>query len=96
LFQHPFGRVTITNNRQFWNVIAYIHQNPQKHKFIEDFRDWKYSSYEILIADQPTKLRRDTFLDWFGGKQQYLDVHEQWVTEAKVSGLQRTITIDDE
>src|SRR5258705_6760387 len=27
LFQHPFGRVPITSDRQFWNVIAYIHQN---------------------------------------------------------------------
>jgi hypothetical protein len=24
LFQHPFGRVPITSDRQFWNVIAYI------------------------------------------------------------------------
>jgi hypothetical protein len=23
LFQHPFGRVPITTDRQFWNVIAY-------------------------------------------------------------------------
>ena len=40
LFQHPFGRVPITTDRQFWNVIAYIHQNPQKHGFVKDFRDW--------------------------------------------------------
>ena len=25
LFQHPFGRIPITSDRQFWNVIAYIH-----------------------------------------------------------------------
>jgi hypothetical protein len=31
LFQHPFGRVPITTDRQFWNVIAYIHQNPHPH-----------------------------------------------------------------
>ena len=29
LFQHPFGRVLVTSDRQFWNVIAYIHQNSQ-------------------------------------------------------------------
>ena len=82
LFQHPFGRVPITNERQFWNVIAYIHQNPQKHKFVEDFRDWKYSSYGILISDKPTKIQREIVLDWFGGKQPYLDLHAQWITEA--------------
>jgi len=45
LFEHPFERISITTDKQFWNVIAYIHQNPQKHGFVKDFRDWKYSSY---------------------------------------------------
>lgn len=82
LFQHPFGRVPITTDRQFWNVIAYIHQNPQKHKFVKDFRDWKWSSYGIILAEKPTKLKRDTVLDWFGGKESYLELHQQWVSDA--------------
>jgi len=82
LFQHPFGRVPITTDRQFWNVIAYIHQNPQKHKFVDDFRDWKWSSYGVLLSEKPTKLNRDVVMEWFGGKQEYLDLHSQWVTDA--------------
>lgn len=82
LFQHPFGRVPITTDRQFWNVIAYIHQNPQKHKFVKDFRDWKWSSYGIILAKDPTKLQHDLVLDWFGGKQGYLELHKEWVTDA--------------
>jgi putative transposase len=82
LFQHPFGRVPITTDGQFWNGIAYIHQNPQKHKFVKDFRDWKWSSYGVLLSDKPTKLQRDTVLDWFGGKDGYLKLHEDWVTDA--------------
>jgi putative transposase len=82
LFQHPFGRVPITTDGQFWNVIAYIHQNPQKHKFVKDFRDWKYSSYGILLSDKSTKLQRTVVFDWFGGKEGYLKLHEEWVTDA--------------
>lgn len=82
LFEHPFGRVPITTGRQFWNVIAYIHQNPQKHKFVQDFRDWKWSSYGIILVEKPTKLRRDAVLNWFGGKENYLELHEQWVSDA--------------
>jgi hypothetical protein len=82
LFQHPFGRVPITTDRQFWNVIAYIHQNPQKHKFVKDFRNWKWSSYGIIPAQKPTKLKRDIVLDWFGGKESYLELHQQWVSDA--------------
>jgi REP element-mobilizing transposase RayT len=83
LFQHPFGRVPITSDRQFWNVIAYIHQNPQKHKFVDDFRDWKWSSYGIITAEKPTRLKREFVIDWFGGKDQYLELHKHWVTEAE-------------
>jgi len=82
LFQHPFGRVPITTDRQLWNVIAYIHQNPQKHRFVKDFRDWKWSSYGLILAEKPTKLRRDIVLEWFGGKESYLDLHKQWVSDA--------------
>jgi putative transposase len=81
LFQHPFGRVPIKTDRQFWNVIAYIHQNPQKHKLIKDFRDWKWSSYGIHLSDRPTSLNREVVMDWFGGRQGYLDLHAQWVSD---------------
>jgi REP element-mobilizing transposase RayT len=83
LFQHPFGRVPITSDRQFWNVIAYIHQNPQKHKFVQDFRDWIYSSYGIILAEKKTIIKRDEVMNWFGTKDDYLSLHNQWVTDAQ-------------
>ena len=83
LFQHPFGRVRVTSDRQFWNVVAYIHQNPRKHKFVDDFREWKWSSYSSLLSDRPTHLKRAAVLDWFGGPQRYVALHAQWVTEAE-------------
>jgi len=82
LFEHPFRRVPITTDRQFWNVIAYIHQNPQKHRFVKDFRDWKWSSYGIIPTGEPTKLKREVVLDWFGGEHSYLELHKQWVSDA--------------
>ncbi len=83
LFQHPFGRVMIKSERQLWNAIAYIHQNPQKHRFVDDFRDWQYSSYHAILSEKPTRLQRDVVIEWFGGAQQYLDLHAQWVTDAE-------------
>jgi hypothetical protein len=85
LFQHPFGRVPITTDRQFWNVIAYIHQNPQKHGFVKDFRDWKYSSYGVILTPngKPTVLKREEVMKWFGTRDDYLSLHNQWVTDAQ-------------
>ena len=83
LFQHPFGRVPITSDRQFWNVIAYIHQNPQKHKFVNDFRDWKYSSYGIILSDRKTSVNRNKVMERFGNREEYLKLHAHWVTDAE-------------
>jgi hypothetical protein len=83
LFEHPFGRVPITDDRQFWNVIAYIHQNPQKHKFVKDFREWKYSSYGVILSDKRTIVQRDEVMKWFGNRDEYLSLHSDWVTEAQ-------------
>jgi hypothetical protein len=83
LFQHPFGRVPITSDRQFWNVIAYIHQNPQKHGFVKDFRDWKYSSYGIILNEKHTVINRGEVMRWFGTKDDYLSLHTQWVSDAQ-------------
>ncbi len=73
----------VTNDRQFWNVIAYIHQNPQKHGFVKDFRDWKYSSYGLILSGTSPRVRSTCVLDWFGGTDQYLKLHSQWVTDAQ-------------
>lgn len=93
LFQHPFGRVPITSDRQFWNVIAYIHQNPQKHGFVEDFRTWKYSSYGLILAPDGKRIliKRQEVMKWFGTKDNYLSLHSQWVTDAQA----KWVTGDD-
>ena len=83
LFEHPFGRIPIKNDRQFWTVIAYIHQNPQKHKFVDDFRDWKYSSYGIMLSTKHTIVKRDKVIKWFGNKDNYLSLHKDWVAGAQ-------------
>lgn len=89
LFQHPFGRSVITSDGYFWNAIAYIHQNPQKHHLAQDFRQWKWSSYHDILSDTPSFVARQTVLDWFGGRQQYEELHTQWAEDAKTKWLAR-------
>lgn len=83
LFQHPFGRVPITSTRQFWNVVAYIHQNPQKHGFVRDFRDWKYSSYGVVLTNQRSVINRAQVMKWFGNREDYVSRNQEWVTDAQ-------------
>ncbi len=56
LFQHPFGRVIVTDRGQFRNTMLYIRLNPRKHGFADDFRRWMHSSYPLLVSGAPTFL----------------------------------------
>ena len=66
LFERPFKRIPITSERYFTQLVTYIHQNPQRHGLISDFRQWPYSSYSTLFSDKPTLLNQDGVLNWFG------------------------------
>jgi putative transposase len=65
-------------------LIVYIHRNPQKHGFVEDFRDWPFSSYHALMSDKPTHVQRDTVLNWFGGAQNVTAMHSSEITDKDV------------
>ncbi len=76
LFQERFGRKLITNESYYTGVIFYIHSNPQKHKLINDFTKYPYSSYQSLLSTMPTMLMREQVLNWFGNKEQFEKFHK--------------------
>ena len=64
-------------------MIAYVHQNPQKHGFVKDFRDWKYSSYGVILMGKATVIKRAEVMQWVGSGDDYLSLHNQWVNDAQ-------------
>ncbi|MGD9406388.1 MAG: transposase [Anaerolineae bacterium] len=79
LFQRPFGRIEVTSDSYFAWLVVYIHHNPQRHGFVDDFRDWPYSSYQAHLSTKPTQLRREVVLSWFDGSRGFTMAHEATV-----------------
>ena len=77
----------VTTDAHFTVLIAYIHQNPQKHGFVRDFRDWPYSSYHAMLSTKQTRLQHDEVLAWFGGVEQFDKFHQHEVETAKIALL---------
>lgn len=77
LFEHPFHRKPVDHERYFWRLIAYIHRNPQRHSFVEDFRDWPFSSYGAFLADRPTRVQRAAVLEGLGGRERFVVLHAE-------------------
>jgi hypothetical protein len=87
LFQEHFGRIEVTSDEYFTNLIFYIHFNPQKHGFVNDFRDWPWSSYSAFLSSRPTKLQRDEVLAWFDGREPLAQFHRGAVGEKLIASL---------
>ena len=87
LFESPFRRKLVDNDRYFTALVVYIHRNPQKHAFVTDFRDWPHSSYQAVVSGKPTRVQRDTVLDWFGGRMGFEELHLAGVDEAVIEPL---------
>ena len=87
LFEHPFGRVPVTSESYLVHLVTYIHQNPQKHGFVTDFRTWPHSSYHAVLSQQATHLERDEVLAWFQGPAGFEEAHRHMVSGAQIAPL---------
>lgn len=87
LFEERFGRIVVTSDAYFCQLVFYIHFNPQKHGFVDDFRQWPWSSYHTLIASAETRLNRTEALEWFGGTRQYEEFHRGMLDEKRLAEL---------
>lgn len=77
LFQKRFKRVKIDSESYLFALIHYIHHNPIHHNFVNNFSEWKYSSYSAIIGKEATKISRNEVLNLFGGKIEFIAFHNQ-------------------
>jgi len=87
LFQKRFGRIPVTSDGYFTALVRYIHFNPQKHGFVGDFREYPYSSYQAMLSDKATRLKREVVLEWFGDRAAFVEFHEDLAGLGDLPGL---------
>ena len=76
LFESPFERKLIDDNSYLTSVIYYCHYNAQLHGFVNDFKDWEFSSYHTILKNDNSFLASQKVLDWFGGVAAFEKAHE--------------------
>jgi hypothetical protein len=63
LFEEPFRRIPINSENYGCWLIYYIHANPQKHRFVEDFREYPHSSWRSFLSKGNTRIKRNEALE---------------------------------
>jgi len=76
LFHRPFKRVEVIRESHFTQAIVYIHANPLKHKLVNDFTHYPWSSWKTILSDAPTRLLRKEIIEWFGSREAFIKAHD--------------------
>ena len=75
LLTRNFKRIEIEKDSHLEYLFFYIHYNPQKHSYIENFKKYKYSSYKAYILNKPTYVSKHLGLELFDGIEGFLHFH---------------------
>jgi putative transposase len=76
LFQKNFKRLLVEDDDYRRYLVFYIHFNPQKHGIDLDFKHYSYSSYQSLLCNRPTKMKREEVIAWFGSEEKFIEAHD--------------------
>jgi putative transposase len=77
LFMDYLKRSKVEKESDLTSFIFYTHKNAVHHGYTAQIGDWKNDAYPSLITDRPTKLLRNEVLNWFGGKEKFIEFHKQ-------------------
>jgi len=75
LFRKNFKRKKIDSEQYLRQAVIYIHRNPLYHGIDTDFEHYRWSSYERILEEKLTKLKKKQVLEWFGDKENYNNTH---------------------
>ena len=77
LFLKNFRREPIENKAYFLNAVIYTHRNPVHHAFCDRYTDWSYTSFCEIKERNSHMIEVDKLLRMFGGRESFIDLHEQ-------------------
>ena len=79
IFQKPFKRIQIEDEGHLQQAIIYTNANAQKHKMVDDYKKYPFSSYVGIIENDQYYVDSKSVIEFFKGLEKFLIIHEQQV-----------------
>ena len=77
LIESPFKRKLISSEEYLINTIIYIHQNSQNHIITGDFTNYRFSSYQSILSNSKTLLKRNEVIELFDDRENFILSHKK-------------------
>ena len=87
LFMRAFKRKEINDENYLRKLVHYIHLNPVEAGFCLKPNEWKFSSFNALISDKPTKLIINEVINYFDDLENFLFIHSQSSNLSEIESL---------
>jgi len=84
LFESPFERKLVDDETYLTRMIYYCHRNAQHHGFVNDFRDWEFSSYHDIIGNNNTQVAAEKVLQRFGNAAAFEKAHSLFLEDREL------------
>ena len=62
-------------------MIYYCHRNPVYHGFVNDLRDWEFSSYHSILSNDNSLVAADEVLKRFGSIANFKEAHKSFIIQ---------------
>jgi putative transposase len=77
LFENKYERKLVASEKYFKQLIYYIHNNPVHHGFVKHMSLYPWSSYDTVLSNQPTLLKRKEVIEVYGSKNNFTSYHNE-------------------
>ncbi len=84
LFESPFERKLVDNEDYLLAMIQYCHRNPVHHGFVNDLRDWEFSSYHAILANDNSLVAVPEVIKRFGTLEKFEEAHSNFKRQAEL------------
>jgi putative transposase len=77
LFEHTFERKEVTTQEYLRQLVVYIHRNPQKHRYADYFKDYPWSSFNLIALKKTGIIRYEEVIELYGSLDNFIQAHEE-------------------
>lgn len=77
LFMKNFKRKLIDSEDYLRKLVHYIHYNPVSHGYCDDLSTWRFSSYNAIVSNKKTLVKREEVLSFFEDLENFKYCHRQ-------------------
>ena len=81
LFESPFERKLVDDESYIMAMIYYCHRNAVHHGFVNDLRDWEFSSYHSIISNDNSLVATDKVIERFGNINKFESAHKVYTVQ---------------